>query len=109
MLPTVKKVGKYILIALVGIGSIILFALVWSWWKKKDEKTDDGQEHVDTLGNVIEEIGSQLNEANQQAGVEIKAARDEEGVIKNELKEIVAIEDKVERRKKLADLYRRIK
>jgi hypothetical protein len=108
MLPTIKKIGKYVLIAVLGIGAIVLFIMVWSWWKKKDQ-ADDGQKHVDTLGGVIEEIGAQMNEANQQATVEIEAGRDEEGKIKTELAEIVVMEDKVERRKKLADLYGRVK
>ena len=107
ILPVLKKYGKYVVIAIVGVGSIVLFVMVYSWLKKSG-KADDGQEHVETLGAVIEEIGAKLTEANHQAVVEVVAARSGEAEIKEELAVVVNLENKVTRRRKLAELYAKV-
>ncbi len=105
--PTIKKYVKYVAIILVGIGALILAILIYSWLKKKSV-ADDGSVHVQKLGDVVTEIGSQLNEAHVQAEVEIAAGRDDETVTKEELKKVVAIKDKKERRQKLTEMYAKV-
>lgn len=105
--PTIKKYGKYALIILLGVGAIILFLLIRSWLKKR-EQADDGSEHVQQLGDVIDGIKDNLAAANKQAEVEIAVSKSEEAGHKVELAEVVKIKDKPERRKRLAELYAKV-
>lgn len=105
--PTIKKYGKYVLIVLLGVGAIILFLLIRSWLKKR-EQADDGSEHVQKLGDVIDGIKGNMAEANKQAEVEIAVSKSTEAGHKTELAEVVKIKDKPERRKRMAELYSKV-
>lgn len=103
----IKKYWKYLL-AILGGCLAIAFYLMIEVWMKNNTNTDDGAEHVKTLGTVIGEIGSQLTEAKQQAAVETAVARSQEAHTKAELKVAVSEPDKKKRRKKLSELYDRV-
>jgi preprotein translocase subunit YajC len=105
--PTIKKYGKYVLIFLIGVGAIILFLMIRSWLKKR-EQAADGSEHVQQLGDVINGIKGNLAEANKQAEVEIAVSKSTEAGHKAELAEVVKIKDKPKRRQRLAELYNKV-
>lgn len=105
--PTIKKYGKYVLILLIGVGAIVLFLAVRSWLKKR-ELADDGSEHVQQLGDVINGIKGNMAEANKQAEVEIAVSKSAEAGHKAELAEVVKIKSKPERRKRMTELYSKV-
>lgn len=104
MWPKIKKYGKYILIILAAAGLVALWITIRRWFPKKDQTG----EAINGLRDVLQETGAQMIEANQQATVEIAAARDKENKVKGKLTEVVAIKDKGERRQGLADLYKEV-
>ena len=104
MLATVKKYGKYVLIILIGI-ILIAFWIAFQSWRKKADPDAGVTEGTERLKDVTNEIGAQLTEANQQATVEVAAARASEDKTKTKLKEVIKIKNKVERRNKLSALY----
>lgn len=106
MWPRVKKYAKYVGIALAAVGLVVLYVMIKSWLKPKPK--DGLTEGTEQLKDVLNEIGDRYTEANQQAAVEIVAARQEEATVKQELASVVAIKDKTERRKRLADLYNKV-
>ena len=86
--PNLKKWGKYVLIILIGIAAVVLFLMIRTWLKKR-EQAEDGTEHVQQLGNVIDGIRGDLTMANHQAEVEIAVSRSEEEALKGELATVV--------------------
>jgi len=107
-MPTLKKYLKYALIVLAGIALVALW-FAWQSWKKKTTGDGGMTKETETLKTVVTEIGAKMTEADQQATVEIAAARSEDAATKTKLAEIVKIGDKVERRQKLTDLYKQVK
>jgi len=108
MWPRIKKYAKYVGIALAGVGLVVLYVMVKSWLKPKPKDNGGLTEGTEKLKDVLNEIGDRYTEANQQATVEIVAARQEEATVKQELAAVVAIKDKNERRQRLADLYNKV-
>jgi len=105
--PIIKKYWKYLGILLLGILSIILYVMVTRWLEKR-KHADDGSAEVQDLQGRLDEIGSQLKEAEHQAAVEVAVARSGEEKDKKELKETVALRDKTKRRERLVNLYSRV-
>jgi hypothetical protein len=105
MIPNIKKYGKYAVIIIVGGLLILGYIFVTSWLKKKRVGDEGMSEGTEDLTSIIGEIGNEMDEANTQAKVEIAVARTEEKVTKEELKKVVAMKDKVERRKRLAAMH----
>ena len=99
--PTLKKYGKYVGLALLGVGSIALYVVYQSW--RKSSSSDAGMtEGTETLIKVVSGIKDNFKEANDTAKMEIVAARSEETATKAQLKQVMKVKNKVDRRKQLA-------
>lgn len=94
----VKKYGRYALILLPALIIILLKLL------SKPKKKEDDQKSKDNLTNYIAEIKDQLQEANMITAVEVTAAKEKNNQKLETLKEVMAIPDGKERRKRIADL-----
>lgn len=107
MIPTLKKHAKYFGIVGGGVFLILGYIFITSWLKKKrtgDEGLSGGTED---LQSIINEMTDKIVEVQTQADVEIAVARSKETAVKEELREVVQIKDKVRRRRRLAELYKR--
>lgn len=107
MIPNLKKYGKYALIAGGGVVLILGYIFITSWMKKRRIGDEGMSEGTEELKDVINEIGNKMTEAEIQADVEIAVARGEEKAAKEELKEVVKIKDRADRRRRLAEMYKR--
>jgi thiamine biosynthesis lipoprotein ApbE len=103
--PTIKKYATYVAVVIVGI--LVVVGCVFFNGRRKE---DDGAltQGTELLKGVVAEIGQKMDDANQQAAVEIVAARTEDASVKAQLSEVIKINDKAERRQKLSDLYKQV-
>ena len=102
--PTVKKYGKYVLLALLGVGAVVGYFALQSWRKKQTSDDAGVTEGTETLIKVIGGIKDNYREANDVATLEVAAARSDEKATKEKLKQVKKIKSKVDRRKHLADM-----
>jgi hypothetical protein len=60
------------------------------------------------LADYVSSIGSKMAEAHQTAVVETVVAKTKDEVVEKNLKEVTAIKDSTERRRRLLDLYQNV-
>jgi glucan phosphoethanolaminetransferase (alkaline phosphatase superfamily) len=96
--PFVKKYWKYLLAAIPVIVVIVRF-IAWLVSRK-----GDGTQSARELQSAIGSIRDQIEEANMEAAVHTAAARAKDQAKIDELKKVMAMKDKSERRKRLAQL-----
>jgi uncharacterized protein YqhQ len=92
----VKITWRYALI-LLPVVVVILIKLFSK--KTKDQNADDGKFTI-----AIGQVKDKLQEANMVSAIEATAAREDNKLKLDSLKEAMAIQDGTERRKKLAEL-----
>lgn len=109
MIPKIKKYAKYIGIVAAGVVIILGYVLITSWFKKKRTGDEGMSEGTEELEHIIDGLGKDMDEANTQSQIEIAVARGNEKVTKEELRAVTSNPDKLERRKRLAEMYGRIK
>lgn len=99
--PYVKKYWKY---SLILLPALLIVAIKVINTRKETNKDKDITNSATALNVAISEIKEDLNEAKITAAVEVTAAKTKDAVKIEELKEVIAIKNKSERRKKLAAL-----
>ena len=95
--PWFKKYRRYVLIV-----SPVVFLIITTMVMKRKNK--DGDKKSEDLRNKIEDMKEDLKEVQMETAVEVNAARAKNQEVLNELQEVKKIEDKVERRKRLASM-----
>lgn len=98
----VKQNWKYALI-LIPFVALIVIRLV-SGAKGKGSAASSSTGQGDDLGKAVEELKDKLQEAQMETAVEISAAKTKNEEVVKQLEEVKKIEDKTERRKRLASL-----
>lgn len=96
----VKQNWKYFLILAPLAILIVLKVIAGS--KVKPGKADSGEKPSEDLGQAIEKIKDKLEEVQMETAIEISAAKTKNEEVVKQLEEIKKIEDKSERRKRLA-------
>jgi predicted S18 family serine protease len=99
--PYVKKYWKFSLILLPAV-FIILLRIIMN--KKTDRGEKEIEENATALKDAITDIKEELQEVNMTAAVEVTVAKTENAVVEKELAEVVKIDDRRERLKRLADM-----
>jgi len=97
--PFVKTNWKYFIILIPLVVLIVLKIMSDSKNKGGGSKTPSPN---GDLGKSIEKLKDKLEEAQMESAIEISGAKTKNGAIVSELEEIKKIEDKTERRKRLA-------
>ena len=99
--PLIKKYYKYAVIILPAVFLILIRILS----KKRTEKREDTLEQNSvSLMEAIGSIKEDLNEANMTAAIEVTVAKTKDSEKIKELEQVVKIEDKRERRRRLAQM-----
>jgi len=99
--PYVKKYWKITLILLPAVAIVVLKVLKNSRNNKTEKDLQDG---ADELAGTIAKVKDDLTEVNLTTAVEVTIAKTKDAETIKELKKVIAIPDKRERRKKLADM-----
>jgi len=97
--PYVKRYWKYSLILLPAV-FIILLRLINN--KKNENREEDIEESAGALRDVVTEIKEEIQEVHMTTAIEVTAAKTKNVEVVKELEEVVKIDDKRERRKRLA-------
>ena len=106
IMPVIKKYAKY-LWRLVPVALVILFIIFRKMFTggKTDPNLTQGTQE---LSQYIAEVGAKMTEAHQTAVVETVVAKTQSDGVKKNLQDVSAIDDSVERRKRLLDLYAQV-
>lgn len=99
--PYVKKYWKVTLILIPAVAMVVLKVLKNSRNSKTEKDLQDG---ADELAVTIAKVKDDLTEVNLTTAVEVTIAKTKDAETIKELKKVIAIPDKRERRKKLADM-----
>jgi len=106
LLPRLKQISKYILWGLVLLGTAILIVLYMI--KRLRVSPAPGDKGAEQLAAAVAKASTEIALANAQASVEIAAARAQDTAVKQELQDVTKIQDGYERRRRMADLGRRV-
>jgi hypothetical protein len=99
----VKNNWKYFVI-LAPMAIFLILKIITESKNKGSPKSSSGDKPEDNLGKSLEVLKDKLEEVQMESAIEISAAKTKnEGIIK-QLEEIKKIEDKSERRKRLASM-----
>jgi len=96
----VKLVALALLIILVGVGWLLL-----SSWRRK---TKTSGAPSDAIKETITNLALNVAATNNQAAIEVTAARTNDTAVKTELKSILADKDVTRRLERLVDLRKRV-
>jgi glucan phosphoethanolaminetransferase (alkaline phosphatase superfamily) len=99
--PFVKKYWKYLLI-IAPVAFILILKIIQDTKNKKKE--DNNQTSAEATKEYIQEIKEQITEVQTVAKVEAVIAKTKNDEKMQELKEVQAIDDGRERRKRLAEM-----
>lgn len=98
----VKKNWKYFLILAPFVVLIVLRLVSGAKGKGPSGSSSTGQ--GDDLGKAVEKLKDRLEEVQMETAVEISAAKTKNEEVVKQLEEVKKIEDKTERRKRLASM-----
>ena len=99
--PIVKKYWKYGLILIPAV-LVIIMRMINN--KKNANREEEIEEGASALQSAVTDIKEDLNEAKMTAAIEVTVAKTKDALKVEELKEVVQIVNKRERRKRLVDM-----